>query len=180
MAKPYCTCKKKNGNLRFCVDFRRLNDIVDLDGFEIPKIQDLITLLHGKRYFTGIDLKDGGFQIPIRECDKEKTAFYTSKRLIQFKKMPQGFKNISAIFQRAMQLILEDLLESSCLVYVDDILVFGETIEEHDKNLRKVLDRLEQSNLVENKEKRIIRVENIKFLGYEISFNKVRPSIERA
>jgi Reverse transcriptase (RNA-dependent DNA polymerase)/RNase H-like domain found in reverse transcriptase/Integrase core domain/Aspartyl protease len=177
---PAVLVRKKNGNLRFCGDFRKLNDIVDLDGFEIPKIQELITLLHGKKYFTSIDLKDGFFQIPIRECDKEKTAFYTGKRLMQFKKMPQGFKNSPAIFQRAMQLILEDLLETACLVYIDDILVYGTTMDEHDRNLRKVLTRLEEYNLEENRDKRVERVESIKFLGYEIAYNLVKPSLERA
>ncbi|KAF9760719.1 Retrovirus-related Pol polyprotein from transposon 17.6 [Nosema granulosis] len=177
---PAVLVRKKNGNLRFCGDFRKLNDIVELDGFEIPKIQELITLLHGKRYFTCIDLKDGFFQVPIRECDKEKTAFYTGRRLMQFKRMPQGFKNSSAIFQRAMQLILEDLLETACLVYIDDILVFGKNIEEHDRNLRKVLSRLKEYNLEENTDKRIERVESIKFLGYEISYNLVKPTLERA
>lgn len=107
---PVVLVRKKTGEFRFCVDFRRLNDIVDLDGFEILKIQELISLLHRKSYFTSIDLKDGFFQIPIREEDKVKTAFYAGKRLMQFRKMPQGFKNSSAIFQRAMQLILSDLL----------------------------------------------------------------------
>ncbi|KAF9756185.1 Retrovirus-related Pol polyprotein from transposon opus, partial [Nosema granulosis] len=157
-----------------------LNDIVELDGFEIPKIQELITLLHGKKYFTSIDLKDGFFQIPIRECDKEKTAFYTGKRLMQFKKMPQGYKNSPAIFQRAMQLIFQDLLETVCVIYIDDILVFGTNLEEHDRNLRKVLSRLNEYNLEENTEKRVERAESIKFLGYEISYNSVKPSLDRA
>lgn len=177
---PCVLVRKKNGKLRFCGDFRKLNDLVEIDGFEIPKIQELISLLHGKKYFTCIDLKDGFFQIPIRECDKEKTAFYTGKRLMQFKKMPQGFKNSPAIFQRAMQLILSDLLEDACLVYIDDILVFGNTLEQHDRNLEMVLSRLNEYDLQENKEKRIERVERIRFLGYEISYNCVKPSLERA
>ncbi|KAF9762574.1 Retrovirus-related Pol polyprotein from transposon 17.6 [Nosema granulosis] len=94
--------------------------------------------------------------------------------------MPQGFKNVPATFQRAMQLILSDLLEKACLVYIDDILVYGDTMEQHDENLNKVLERLNEYNLEENKEKRVERVENIRFLGYEISYNSVKPSIKRA
>lgn len=177
---PVVIVRKKNGNLRFCVDFRKLNDIVDLEGFEIPKIQELITMLHGKKYFTSIDLKDGFFKIPIKETDRSKTAFYTGKRLMQFTKMPQGFKNSPAIFQRAMQLILKELLETCCVVYIDDILVYGETAEEHDENLKRVLARIKEFNLTENTEKRVEKVENIKFLGYDITFNKVKPTLERS
>jgi hypothetical protein len=89
-------------------------------------------------FFTTIDLKDGFFQIPIRECDKEKTTFSTGEKLYQFTKMPQGYKNSPGIFQRAMTLILEGLLGKVCLVYIDDILVFSRTEEEHDANLKQV------------------------------------------
>jgi hypothetical protein len=77
------------------------------------------------RYFSIIDLKDGFFNIPVREKDREKTTFYTGKRLMQFSKMPQGYKNSPAIFQRTMNLIFRDLIGSKCIIYIDDILVFG-------------------------------------------------------
>ncbi|EEQ81308.1 hypothetical protein NCER_102322 [Vairimorpha ceranae BRL01] len=125
-------------------------------------------------------LATGFFQVPIRELDKEKTAFYTGSRLIRFTKMPQGFKNSFAIFQRAMQLILKDLLGACCVVYIDDILICGESIEEHNFNLTKVIARIKKYRLEENIEKRIERTESIKFLGYEISYNTVKPSLERA
>lgn len=88
---PVVLVRKSNGSLRFCMDFRRLNDEVELDRFALPKISELIHSLHGKKIFTTIDLEDGFFQIPIAECDKEKTTFYTGRRLMQFTRMPQGY-----------------------------------------------------------------------------------------
>jgi hypothetical protein len=127
-----------------------------------------------------IDLKDGFFHVPLRECDREKTTFYSGQRLYQFTKMPQGYKNSPAIFQRNMNLIFNKLIGKNCLIYVDDILVFGESIAEHDENLKLVLAVLEEYGLEENQSKRIESVENIKFLGYEISYNKIKPCVNRA
>ncbi|MGL6196546.1 MAG: reverse transcriptase domain-containing protein, partial [Thermoguttaceae bacterium] len=107
---PVVLTKKKTGELRFCVDFRRLNDKVLLDGFNLPKINELLSLLHGMTVFSVIDLKDGFYHIDIEPCDKEKTTFSTGNGLYQFVKMPQGYKNAPGIFQRAMTLILEGLI----------------------------------------------------------------------
>jgi hypothetical protein len=106
MAQPCGFLEKEERRSTFCLNFRKLNDLVDLDGFENPKIQELIMLLDGKKYFSCIDLKDGFFQVPIRENDREKQSFYTGKCLMQFRMMPQGFKNSPAIFQRMMQMLL--------------------------------------------------------------------------
>jgi hypothetical protein len=162
------------------LDLRRLNDIVVLDEFEIPKISELIHQLHGMKYFTRIDLKDGFFQVKIEKEDCQKTAFFTGNRLMQFTCMPQGYKNSPAIFQRCMSIVLQDLLGLCCLVYIDDILVFGKTIDEHSKNLELVLNRLNSYGLLENREKRKECVEVIEFLGYEISYNTIKPLLKRA
>ena len=99
-------------------------------------MSELIRTLYNKKHFSIIDLKDGYFQVPLSIQDREKTAFLTpDKRLFQFKVMPQGYKNSPAIFQRGMTMILEGLLDVACVVYLDDILIFGENQSEHDKNL---------------------------------------------
>lgn len=105
--------------MRFCVDFRRLNDLVDLDGYAIPKIQEILPIIGRHRWFTVIDLKDGLFQVDIKEEDKEKTTFFIGQRLMPFRKMPQGYKNSPGVFQRAMTIVLEGLLRKICIVYVD-------------------------------------------------------------
>jgi hypothetical protein len=115
---------------------------VELDSFELPRIEEIISSLNNKKYFTSIDLENGFFQIPIKEEDKHKTTFFTDRKLMQFRRMPQGFKNSPAIFQRAMSLIFGEIIGKKCIAYVDDILVFGETIKEHDENLKHVLNLL--------------------------------------
>lgn len=94
--------------------------------------------------------------------------------------MPQGFKNSPAIFQRNMNIIFNDLIEKNCLIYIDDILVFGETVEEHDESLKLVLNRIKEYGLQENLEKRKEKKEIIQFLGYELSLNKIKPLFSRA
>ena len=177
---PIVLQRKKNGTLRFCVDFRKLNDIIELDGYEIPKIQEIISTLRDYKYFSVIDLKDGFFQINIKPEDREKTTFYTGERLMQFRKMPQGYKNSPGVFQRAMTVVLEGLIGPVCQVYIDDILIYGRTREEHRKNFKKVIERLTGYGLIENEEKRVYEQEEVEFLGYKISLNKIKPTIERA
>jgi hypothetical protein len=177
---PVVLTRKKNASLRFCVDFRRLNDLVEQDHFEIPKISVLLHSLYGMKYFTLIDLKDGFFHVNLRESDREKTAFYTGSRLMQFKKMPQGYKNSPAVFQRCMNLVFEKVIGKKCIVYIDDILVFGQSKSEHDENLAEILNIMNCYELKENRDKRIECVQKIEFLGYEIEFNKIRPSMSRA
>jgi hypothetical protein len=143
-----------------------LNEKVEPDGFELPKISEIISVLRDQKYFTRLDLKDGFFQIPIRKEDKEKTAFFTGKKLMQFTRMPQGFRNSPAIFQRAMTLVLKDLIGKICLVYIDDVLIFGKDLDEHDRNMCLVTERLKKYGLEENENKRTFRVTSICFLGY--------------
>lgn len=128
-----------------------------MDEFELPKISELLSKLRGKKWFTTIDLKDGFFHISVKEEDRDKTTFSTGLKLMRFKKMPQGYKNSPAIFQRAMNVVFRDLIEKCCVVYIDDILVYGEDEIEHDENLKKVLARLRSYGLVENESKRVIK-----------------------
>ncbi|KAG0436316.1 Retrovirus-related Pol polyprotein from transposon opus [Dictyocoela muelleri] len=171
---PSCSCgSKKNGTFRFTLDLTRLNDIVSLDSFNIPNIQEIIHSLNNKKIFSVLDLKDGLFQVPLRDEDKEKIAFLdTRNRLLQFRMMPQGFKNAPAIFQRGMFLVLDGLIGDKCFSYLDDILIFGQDKREHDRNLKEVLNRLKKYNLEINEEKSVICKNEIKFLGFQISFTE--------
>jgi hypothetical protein len=177
---PVVLVRKKSGALRFCVDFRRLNDLVESDSFELPRINELFINLRNMKYFSVIDLKDGFFQIPIAVEDREKTTFFTGNSLKQFKKMPQGYKNSPAIFQRAINLVLDGLIGIVCIAYIDDILIFGKTKSEHDRNFENVIERLKIYKLKINNEKTVVGVETVKFLGYEISLNKLKPTFERS
>jgi hypothetical protein len=152
---PVVITRKRDGKILFCIDFRRLNDLVQLDGFEVPRIYEILAALHDKRYFSTIDLKDGFYHVDLNEQDREKTTFFTGSRLMQIFKMPQGFRNSPAVFQRAMTLMFKDVIGVKCFIYIDDILVFGKTKEEHDDNLAEILSIMNCYGLKENVDKRV-------------------------
>ena len=146
-ASPIVLVKKKDNTLRFCVDYRRLNSITKLDVFPLPRIDDTLDLLSQTKYFTTLDLASGYWQVKMHEDAREKTAFTTYSGLYEFNVMPFGLCNAPATFQRLMELVLTGLTRKSCMVYIDDILVFSKTFEEHLTHLRQVFDRLRQVGL---------------------------------
>ena len=140
-ASPVVLVKKKNGDLRFCVDYRRLNAVTRKDVFPIPRIDDLLDQLSGKKVFSTLDAKSGYWQIQMDPKARQKTAFITQNGLYEFNVMPFGLCNAPATFQRLMQQVLAGL-ESFCSVYIDDIIVFSEAVEEHVDHLRQIFARL--------------------------------------
>ncbi|KAF9752819.1 Retrovirus-related Pol polyprotein from transposon opus [Nosema granulosis] len=127
---------KPNGDLRLTANFILLNNLVILDKYSLPDMMEMIYKLKDKKFKTKIDLKDGFYQTPLHREDRHKTAFRIKNRLYEWTRMPMGFKSSLAVFQRFMDMILEEEIRKSCFVYVDDILVFGRTEEEHDENLK--------------------------------------------
>ena len=131
-ASPVVMVRKKDGGLRFCVDFRQLNAATIKDAHPLPRIDDLLDALHGACWFTTLDLKDGYWQVPIREEDKPKTAFRTSNGLLyEFNRVPFGLTNAPATFSRLMDRVLDGVAWEACLYYLDDVIVFSSTWEEH-------------------------------------------------
>ena len=171
--------EKPDGSTRITVNFKMLNQLVAPDKYSLPRMDSIVHGLYGKRFFSKIDLKDGFFHIPIREQDRHKTAFRVGNKLYEWKVMPQGFINSPAIFQRYMDLTLEGLIGKCCYVYVDDILVVGETESEHDMAFREVTQRLIKYGLRVNPKKVEHKVERIKFLGHIIEYNKISLDLEK-
>ena len=147
-ASPVVMVRKKDGSLRFCIDFRQLNAATVKDAHLLPRIDDLLDALHGAKWFSTLDLKSGYWQVPITEQDKAKTVFRTSSgQLFEFNQVPFGLCNAPATFSRLMDRLLAGLHWETCLFYLDDIIVFSSTWEEHLARLRKVFERLRHATL---------------------------------
>ncbi len=165
-SSPCIVVPKPDGTGRFCVDFRKLNEISKVDSFPLPKIEELITNLGKANYFTVIDLTKGYHQIPIRESDMWKSAFVTHRGLYEYVVMPFGAKNAPACFQRAMNKVLGTSHWLYALVYIDDIIIFSNTMKEHLEHLNYVFSRLSEYNLNVNPKKLQLCCGEFKFLGY--------------
>ena len=163
-ASPIVLVQKKNGEMRFCVDYRKLNRITKLDEFPLPRIDDTLDQLTGSRHFSTLDLASGYWQIAMDSESKEKTAFTTYSGLFQFRKMPFGLVNAPATFQRLMEVVLAGLARKVCVVYLDDILVFGRTLTEHNANLGRVLERIRMAGLRLKPRKCHFALEEVEYL----------------
>ena len=171
-ASPIVLVRKKDGGVRFCVDYRRLNHITKLDEFPLPRIDDTLDLLAGAQYFTTLDLASGYWQV-------KKTAFATYSGLYEFRKMPFGLVNAPATFQRLMEVVLSGLARGSCHVYLDDVLVFGRTAEEHNTNLARVFDRIRGAGLRLKPKKCEFARESVVYLGHVVSAEGVKTDPEK-
>ncbi|GFS99683.1 retrovirus-related Pol polyprotein from transposon 17.6 [Nephila pilipes] len=174
-ASPIILVRKKDGSTRFCVDYRRLNDITKKDSYPLPRIDDILDTLSGNVWFSTLDLKSGYWQVEMDPLDREKTAFTTSGQgLWQFKVTPFGLSNAPATFERLMETVLRGLSPEACVIYLDDIIIVGRDFEEQPNNLRKVLEKLKQANLKLNPAKCNLFRREVSYLGHIISAEGVR------
>lgn len=145
---PVLFAPKADGTLRFCVDYRMLNKVTIRDKYPLPLIDMLIDIMYGAQYFTTLDLLSGYWQFGIKEEDIFKTAFTTPYGHYEWIVLPMGLTNAPATFMRAMNDVFSDLLEKFVVVYLDDILIFSKTLEDHEKHLDEVFKRLHDHDLI--------------------------------
>ena len=178
-ASPVVLVKKKNGTLRFCVDYRKINEVTKKDVYPLPLIEDTTHVMAGMQYFSVMDLKTGYWQVAVDEKDRDKTAFITPHGLYRFKVMPMGLTNAPATFQRLMDMVLAGFKWKICLVYLDDIVVFSKDFESHLSNLAMVFKALVKHNLKLKLGKCYFFKDRINYLGHVISQNGVEPDFKK-
>ena len=163
---PIIFVKKKNGSLRLCVDYRALNNITVKNKYPLPRIDDLLDRLHGAKVFSKIDLAAGYHQIRLKEDDIPKSAFRTRYGHFEYTVLAFGLCNAPATFMRMMHEILMDGLDDFVIVYLDDILIFSRSEDEHIAHVETVLKKLKQHQLYAKKAKCEWGVTQTEFLGH--------------
>ncbi|GBG80876.1 hypothetical protein CBR_g31432 [Chara braunii] len=172
---PVLFVPKKEGELRMCIDYRGLNAITVENVELLPRIDDFLDRVQGCRYFSKIDLKSGYHQIEVHPDDQYKNAFRTRYGHYEFIVMPFGLTNAPATFQRCMNDLFRPWLDKFVVVYLDDILVFSRTLQEHQGHLRQVLEKLREGNFKINAKKCEWAKTQVLYLGHMLDGDGIKP-----
>jgi transposase InsO family protein len=168
-ASPVCLVRKKDGGVRWCIDYRRLNEVTIKDAFPLPRIGECLDTLSGSVWFSSIDMASGYWQVEVAEEDRHKTAFLSKYGLFEHVRMPFGLSNAPATFQRVIQVVLRGLLWDKALAYLDDVMVLGVDVPTALSNLDLVLARFKLYNLKLKPKKCFLMQKQTDFLGHTVS-----------
>jgi hypothetical protein len=171
---PVLFVKKKDGTMRMCVDYRALNNITIKNSYPLPLVDELFDRLQGAKYFTKIDLRSGYHQIRIVDEDIPKTAFRTRYGHYEFLVLPFGLTNAPATFMHLMHQTFRDQLDDFVIVFLDDILIFSKTLQQHEQHVRQVLGILRREKLYAKESKCELFKDEVEFLGHHVSGAGIR------
>ncbi|XP_071680961.1 uncharacterized protein [Lolium perenne] len=176
---PVIFVDKRDGTIRLCVDYRRLNEVTIKNKYPLPKIDDLFDQMNGAKVFSKIDLRTGYHELKVRESDIPKTAFTTRYRLYEYTVMSFGLTNSPTYFMNLMNKVFMEYLDKFVVVFIDDILIYSKTEEEHEEHLRLVLGTLRQHQLYAKFSKCQFWLKEVGFLGHVLSAGglSVDPSL---
>ena len=178
-SSPVCMVTKKDGAIRFCIDYRKLNSMTKKNSYPLPRIDETLDSLGGNEWFCTLDLQSGYWQVGMKPGDMEKTAFSSHMGLFQYNVMPFGLCNAPATFEAMMETLLSDLLWKKCLVYLDDVIVFGKSFKECLSNLEEVLKRIASNGLRLKPGKCYLFQKSINYLGRVISPDGIRADPDK-
>ena len=174
-SSPIVLVQKRDGSWRFCIDFRRVNAVTHKDAYPLPRIDSTLDSLSGAQFFLTLDLASGYWQVEVAEEDKEKTAFSSPQGHFEFNVMPFGLTNAPATFQRLMECTLAGLTPEECLIYLDDVIVYSSTFDDHLERLKRVFQRLQQAGLRLKPEKCHFVQSEVHYLGHIVSRKGIQP-----
>ena len=172
-SSPCILVPKPNGSYRFCTDYRKVNSCTKTDSYPIPRVEDCIDHIGKARYVSTFDMLKGYWQIPLTQRAKEISAFVTPQGLFQYTVMPFGMKNAPATFQRMVNELISGL--DGCDAYIDDVVIYSDTWDDHVKRIRQLFERLSAANLTVNLVKSEFGNAEVQFLGHVVGHGQVRP-----
>ena len=172
-SSPCLLVPKPDKTFRFCTDYRKVNEVTKTDSFPIPRMEDCIDQVGSSKYVTKLDLLKGYWQVPLTERAVEISAFVTPDGLYEYKVMPFGMKNSGATFQRLMYEVIFEL--EGCDVYIDDLIIYSATWEQHIMRISALFDRLTKAKLTVNLVKSEFAKAIVKYLGHEVGQGQVKP-----
>lgn len=178
-ASPVVIVTKKDGSLRLCIDYRRLNSCSTRDAFPRPRIEEALEALGQAKFFSTLDLTSGHWQVEVAEHDKHKTAFSTPMGLFEANRMPFGLQNAPSTFQRLMTCCFGDLNFTHLLIYLDDLIIFSKTFDEHSESLQLVFDRLQKHGLKLKPSKCQLMRKEVQYLGHLVSVEGVQTDPDK-
>lgn len=178
-SSPIVVVRTKNGQVRLCVDYRNLNLQTVKDAYALPRLDDTFTALSGSKWFSTLDLKSGYYQIEVEESDKPKTAFICPLGFWEFNCMPHLVTNAPSTFQRLMEKCMGDMNLKEVVVFLEDLIVFSTTLEEHEVRLMKVLERLREYGLKLSPEKCKFFHSSVRYLEHVFSQHGVETDLEK-